>query len=396
MGATPSPPPDQDLQLLAESPLQSSPPLQLQQYADLSGEVQYRLCSPSLDDLGLTAADTPAPPSPPLPWADIQSGFADCWSANMMPTMGDDGQLDTSPPHLRSPLHKSAELADVDQWRGCFEEQSAEYVPSHESLSDWNGVWMLDPAPGPYLGGHEVCFGPGAQESHQSHCVPEKMLFEVHNSIEQGRPTSPGWQLQDIFATPTVPTATAATSSSASSSGEMDGVALAEITLKSNALRALRDANLCPQDGVEEVADRLGLMHVDPKTSLMSRFLGMLSPSILGFPTNAKQKRKKNGPRKLFCGDTAVRRSARPATRSSSLLTLRRVQASACKQLGLIQHEDEFSDVVLDQYLRMFQEPLSDRSLQGLAVLADVANKPKFVLPEEDMHDLLLEAHPAA
>jgi len=218
-------------------------------------------------------------------------------------------------------------------------------------------------------------------------------LFEVQEAPERVRATSPGWQLQDIFATPPAPTAP---SPSASSSDELDGVVLAEITLKSNALRALRGANLCPEEGMNEVVNRMELMHVDPKTSLMNRFLGMISPSILGFPTNAKPKKKKHGPRKLFCMDTAVRRSERSATRNSSLMTSRRVQASACKQLGLIQHEGEFSDAVFDQYLRMFQEPLSQNSLRGLAVLADAANKPEFVLPDEDMQDLLRGTHSAS
>jgi hypothetical protein len=147
---------------------------------------------------------------------------------------------------------------------------------------------------------------------------------------------------------------------------------------------------------VDEVTERVGKLHVDPKTSFMSKIIGMLSPSLLGFPTNNKPRKKKVGARSMMCMDTAIRRSERPATRSSSLMTSRRAQASACKQLGLIRHENEFNDDVLNQYLRLFQEPLSHNNLHGLALLADASDRPGFVLSQDDMAEMLRETPTAS
>jgi hypothetical protein len=177
-----------------------------------------------------------------------------------------------------------------------------------------------------------------------------------------------------------------------SSSEDLDDATLCEVTLKSNALRALRDANLVGPGLMEGITQGVGQLQVDPKTSLMSKLLGMISPSLLGFPTNSKPKKKRTTPRHLLCMDTAIRRSERPATKSSTMLASRRAQASACKQLGLIQREDEFDDAVQAQYLRLFQTPLTQDSLQGLALLADATHRPGFVLPEHDLHELLREA----
>jgi hypothetical protein len=210
---------------------------------------------------------------------------------------------------------------------------------------------------------------------------PERIVQEVE-------PRSPGWQLQDIFATPPVK---AAFRTSSSSSEDLEDAVLQEVTLKSNALRALRDAKLCGPGLMEELTDGVAKLQVDPKTSLMSKFLGLLSPSLLGFPTNSRPKKKRAAPRSLLCMDTAVRRSERPATKSSTLLASRRAQASACKQLGLIQREDEFNDEVQAQYMCMFRHPLTQGNIQGLAVLAEAATRPGFVLPEHDMLELLRE-----
>jgi hypothetical protein len=71
---------------------------------------------------------------------------------------------------------------------------------------------------------------------------------------------------------------------------------LREVTLKSNALRALRDAKLCGLGLMEELTEGVAKLNVDPKTSLMSKFLGLLSPSLLGFPTNSRPKKKRVTP----------------------------------------------------------------------------------------------------
>jgi hypothetical protein len=142
---------------------------------------------------------------------------------------------------------------------------------------------------------------------------------------------------------------------------------------------------------MEELIEGVAKLNVDPKTSLMSKFLGLLSPSLLGFPTNSRPKKKHVTPKNILCMDTAVRRSERPSTKSSTMLASRRAQASACKQLGLIQREEEFNDDIQTQYLHTFKYPLTQGNIQGLAALAEVATRPAFVLPDQDMHEMLRE-----
>jgi hypothetical protein len=129
-------------------------------------------------------------------------------------------------------------------------------------------------------------------------------------------------------------------------------------------------------------------MHVDPKTGIMSKLMGMFSPSLLGFPTNSSRK-KKTETKKLFQMAASSHRSERPATKSSTMMTTRRTQVAACKQLGLIQREEDFTDEVLAQYLALFRQPLSSANLQGLPTLTEVSGRPSFVLPERDMSELL-------
>jgi hypothetical protein len=45
------------------------------------------------------------------------------------------------------------------------------------------------------------------------------------------------------------------------------------------------------------------------------------------------------------------------------MMTTRRTQVAACKQLGLIQREEDFTDEVLAQYLALFRQPLSSANL---------------------------------
>jgi hypothetical protein len=310
-----------------------------------------------------------------------------------------------SPQHLKSPLHRSPDNQTTDLWAEFFGENSGDHVPSHNSIQDWNRVWADEPASRSLpsydqmqLGGLQAqqtlgmsILGLGGhnhpQTWEQSQDTPLKQIFEAHCDPEMMRPSSPGWQLQDIFATP--PAAPARQLSE--SSDEIDDEALYELTLKSNALHALRDANLCGPGMVDEVTKGIGELQVDPKTSFMSKIIGMLSPSLLGFPINSKPRRKKAGPRSLLCMDTAIRRNERPATRSASLMTSRRAQASACKRLGLIRTEEEFNEEVFSQYLRLFQAPLSRDNLHGLAMLAETAERPGFVLSQDDLTEMLRE-----
>jgi hypothetical protein len=348
-------------------------------------------------------------PKPLIPWEELREGaarfsaalgFEDCWSANIVQAGGLEqpfGQS-SSPPHLRSPLHGTPERLDTEQWAGFFTERLGDFVPSQMASGQWQACWVDEPAPGIGLGSdlrarpskREIVFGPGAIEhdlaapdTHQlwSAAPPEKIVQEIE-------PKSPGWQLQDIFATPP---ARAAPRTSSSSSEGIDDDLLRELTLKSNALRALRDAKLCGPGLMEELTEGVAKLNVDPKTSLMRKFLGLLSPSLLGFPTNSRPKKKHVTPKNILCMDTAVRRSERPSTKSSTMLASRRAQASACKQLGLIQREEEFNDDIQTQYLHTFKYPLTQGNIQGLAALAEVATRPAFVLPDQDMHEMLRE-----
>jgi hypothetical protein len=190
-------------------------------------------------------------------------------------------------------------------------------------------------------------------------CTPitEKTVYEINEFTALLEPASAGWQLQDIFVTPTplqdqqAPTMAVQQSPSPPElSSGIDDDHLFEVTLKSNALRALREAQLCRQTRedreqnsstktksqlkgsalMEEVTSRVAEMHVDPKTGIMSKLMGMLSLSLLGFPTNTTKK-KKLQQRKATLMPSSSCRSERPATKSSTQLATRRAQASACK-----------------------------------------------------------------
>jgi hypothetical protein len=243
-------------------------------------------------------------------------------------------------------------------------------------------------------------------------------VYEINEFTALLEPASTGWQLQDIFATPAAAPALQMTAGQPPHSpsppelaSDSDDDRLFEVTLKSNALRALRDAELCgsarhadelnspakprrqlPEPpSMEDVTSRVADMHVDPKTGIMSKLMGMLSPSLLGFPTNAARKKKAES-KKSAMPAAPSRRSERPTTRSSSLLATHKAQASACKQLGLIQQESDFNDEVLAQYLHLYRQPLSSANVQGLASLAEISSRPGFVLQDKDMAALLKES----
>ncbi|KAM0847320.1 hypothetical protein ACQ4PT_055093 [Festuca glaucescens] len=260
-GSTPSPPPGSIEWPCLPSPMQLSPPVE--GHAAVMAASPYELHFPSPDNLVQFSACIPAPPSPLIPWEDLQSfgqpclgavGFEDRWSANITPGAVEEPLSDhpASPPHLRSPLHSAPEQLAVDQWADFFAERSGDFVPSQHSVLDWHRIWSDEPVSGPCLGLDqmmygakqpqmpmgEYLFGPGALE--QAECasdssaarvltVPEKIVLEVDSGRELPKPRSPGWQLQDIFATPTAPLASRASSSS---SEGLDDAALQEVTLK--------------------------------------------------------------------------------------------------------------------------------------------------------------------
>jgi hypothetical protein len=407
--------------------ISSSPPL---------CESPFMLISPRTDHFDDTTNGVPAPPSPQIPWAaipDAEAGsddaiaFTDCWSANI---------IDTNTVEGATPCQYTQ--ANIGAWEGLPLERSGEHIPSTQSMQDWIGAWEAEPSHG-MMHEHgqigweqrtatparsERLFGPGYQQTSQAlvdHrvCTPitEKTVYEINEFCALLEPTSAGWQLQDIFATPTplqdqqAPTMAAQQSPSPPEpSSDVDDDRLFEITLKSNALRALREAQLCEQAPgnselnssaknrsqlkgpalMEEVTSKVAEMHVDPKTGIINKLMGMLSPSLLGFPTN-NTKKKKPDQKKAAQMLTSSRRSERPATKSSTQLTNRRAQASVCKQLGLIQHEEEFNDEILAQYLSLYQQPLSTPNIQGLASLAEISRQPGFTLQDKELAALLKE-----
>jgi len=167
------------------------------------------------------------------------------------------------------------------------------------------------------------------------------------------------------------------------------------VRLKSNALQALSEANLCGHDAVEEMTSGVAGMQVQAsKPSLLGRIMGKLSPSLLGFPGSSAASRKKQGTRKLGNPSTssAPRRSECLATKASTTMTNRKAQASACKQLGLICREEDFNDAIREQYLKLFQHQLPQESLQGLAALTEVTSRPAFVLHEGQLSEFLRES----
>jgi hypothetical protein len=227
--------------------------------------------------------------------------------------------------------------------------------------SGWEQAAMVNQA--------ERLFGPGVQDLPPTIGTPitERTVYEINEFTALLEPASTGWQLHDIFATPAAAPALQMTAGQPPHSpsppelaSDSDDDRLFEVTLKCNALRALREAELCgaatftdepnspakprlqqPEPPtMEDVTSKVAGMHVDPKTGIMSKLMGMLSPSLLGFPTNSARK-KKVDLKKQAQAAACSRRSERPTTRASSLLTTHRAQASACKHLGLIQHESD-------------------------------------------------------
>lgn len=105
----------------------------------------------------------------------------------------------------------------------------------------------------------ERLYGPGFQEltqglMDQRVCTPitENTVYEINEFGALLEPASTGWQLQDIFATSTstqvqqvATTAVQQSPSPPKLSSYIDDDQLFEVTLKSNALRALHEAELC-------------------------------------------------------------------------------------------------------------------------------------------------------
>jgi hypothetical protein len=312
----------------------------------------------------------------------------------------------------------------MDSWAGLPMERSGEHVPSVHSMQAWGNAWVEEPHP-TSLANEARLFGPDCQEHNQSLMdqrfgtpIKEKTVYEINEFCALLEPVSAGWQLQDILTTPQMhnvqqpePVEQQHILSSPDSYTDIDDDKLFEVTLKSNALKALRQADLCGPalteeectetesadvglQGpalMEEVTSRVADLHVDPKTGFMGKLMGMFSPSLLGFPTNSSRK-KKSEIKKHTLTTTSSRRSERPATRASSMMTTRRAQIAACKQLGLIQRDDEFTEETLAQYTAIFRQPLSTANLHGLAALADVTGRPSFVLPEKDLSELMKES----
>jgi hypothetical protein len=238
----------------------------------------------------------------------------------------------------------------------------------------------------------ERLFGPGSAEQRLAStdgaaraAEEEKTVYEVADFSSLIQHNTTGWQLQDIFATPTVQH-----TSPPASSDDIDDEQLFHVTAKSNALQALREANLLAQDQIDEVTTKVADLQVDAKSSLLTRLMGKISPSLLGLPPAGAALKKKLSTKKLFT--SASRISERPATKASSMTAVRKAQASACKQLGLISREEDFTDDILQQYLQIFQQPLSAQQVQGLAELAEVSSRPAFRLPEDEMRSMLKEA----
>jgi hypothetical protein len=215
----------------------------------------------------------------------------------------------------------------------------------------------------------------------------EKTVYEVEDFSSLIHHNATGWQLQEIFATPPL-----RQPSPPASSDDIDDEQLFHVTAKSNALQALRDANILAQNQVDEVTTKVVDLQVDPKASLLTRLMGKISPSLLGLPPAGAALKKKLASKKLFPSASSSRRSERPATKASTTTLTRKAQESACKQLGLISRDEDFNDDVLQQYLQLFQQPLSTQHVQGLADLAEVSSRPAFRLPEADLCALLKEA----
>jgi hypothetical protein len=330
----------------------------------------------------------PAPPSPQIPWAALSEGqapageanaYEDCWSANIAEIV----------PQVMPGL------MGLNSWADPAEERSGDHVPTMHSMQNWHGTWEAEPHPG-LIGTEDRLFGPSGEEQGQRLIdqrvgtpIKERTVYEISEFCALLEPVSTGWQLQDIFATPQQQNGQQAGTEAQQQhpsppelSSDLDDEQLFEVTLKSNALRALREAELCgpaltdeDRSGTEtggtelqgpglmdEVTSKVAEMHVDPKTGIMNKLMGMFSPSLLGFPTNSSR-RKKTESKKLFQMATSSRRSERPATKSSTMMTTRRSQMAACKQLGLIQCEEDFTDEVLAQYLALFRQPLSSANL---------------------------------
>jgi hypothetical protein len=287
-------------------------------------------------------------------------------------------------------------------------EHTGEHVPDLGASLQWAQDWGLGLLPQPNQEGPSTLprqefqgdkgqgmlpFEPGHLAQHLSlssvamgQYTPEKTVYEI--PMYNNTPTNPllgsaGWQLQDMFATP------AELPRPASSSDEQDDANLYEVTLRDNALRALRAAKLCQPATVDEVTSQVSSMEVSPKTSFMTKFFRKISPSVLGIPTTGGQ--RKRGGSKGEPVSVPARRGERPAAIANSMKINIKAQASACMRLGLIQCEAEFNEQVLQQYLALYNEPLPDNYVQELAALTEVSSRPEFVLPNSELIGMLQE-----
>jgi hypothetical protein len=160
-----------------------------------------------------------------------------------------------------------------------------------------------------------------------------------------------------------------------------------------NARAALREAGLTGVGLLEALTTRVSELQIDDQRAFIAKIAALLSPSVLGAapakvtapPRSAKLKKK------LFGSVQGARKSNRLRKLHNPFSSSRRSQASICKQLGLIENEEDFTDDTMLDNIRLFKEPIPPANVAKLASMAGVSSPSQLRLPNEELQALLDE-----
>jgi hypothetical protein len=146
---------------------------------------------------------------------------------------------------------------------------------------------------------------------------------------------------------------------------------------------------------LEEITARVACLQIDEQRLYIAKIAALLSPSILGLapPKGTIPPGPAQFKRKLFSSAKGKRQSARLRKLQSSFSTSRRSQAAICKQIGLIDKLDDFTDDTLLEYVELFKTRLLPGKLAGMAAIAGVSSASELRLPDVELQALLDELH---
>jgi hypothetical protein len=156
---------------------------------------------------------------------------------------------------------------------------------------------------------------------------------------------------------------------------------------------ALADAGLTGVGLLEALTARVSDLQIDEQRAFIAKMAALLSPSLLGAaPTKAlPPPRAATFKRKLFGSVKGSRKSTRLRNLRSSFSSSWRSQAAICKQLGLIDKEEDFTDETLLDYINLFKGPIPPTSIAMLTKIAGLSSPSQLRLPDAELQALLEE-----